>query len=75
MEAASEGAVVSAPAAVSPVVIPVPVSAPGIVVSSTTPEVAEVKPVPSERDDVSDPARADESMLTSAVLWTMVVLS
>lgn len=63
---ASDSAVVEKPGLVSPL---------GKVVCSTTPEVAEMIVVSSEIVDVTDPARADESTLTSAVLWTIVVLS
>jgi hypothetical protein len=75
MEATPEKEVVSAPAAEPPVVSdstvvdnPGPMSPLGKVVCSTTPEVAEMTTVPPERVDVNDPARADESTLTSAVL-------
>ena len=75
MEATLEEEVVLAPAGEPPVVsdptvveIPVPVSPLGKVVCSTTPEVVEIVTVPPERVDVNDPARADESTLTSAVL-------
>jgi len=82
MEATPEKEVVSSPAAEPPVVSgsamvenPGLVSPLGKVVCSTTPEVAEMIVVPSGIVDVNDPARADESTLTSAVLWTIVVFS
>lgn len=75
MEATPEEEVVSAPAGEPPVVSdpivvenPVLVSPLGTVVCSATPEVAEITTVPPARVDVNDPARADESTLTTAVL-------
>ena len=75
MEATPEEEVVSAPAGEPPVVSdptvvenPAPVSPLGKVVCSTTPDVVEITTVPLERVDVNEPAKADESTLTSAVL-------